>query len=157
MSRFENHSVVTDEALGRRFCRALDENGDTKSDVLREKIVEYVKSAEGETMDSIERRIEELTEEKQQLAEKRKRATRKEESKQARINELKDRCDDFRSDGDYDELLEEVVSLASRGADLHVVNDNTGKIDSLRALGSHESLEEVMQVIKDAAQADDGE
>jgi len=153
VSRFEHHSVKTDESLGRRFVRALDETGESKSDVLREAIVDYVESVEGNTTESIERRIEELLEEKQDIAEKRKRAARQEELKDARIDDLEERLDDLKSDGNYDDLLDEVVGLASRGADLHAINDKTGKLDRLRALGSHESLEEVIQTVNDAVQA----
>ncbi|KTG09521.1 hypothetical protein AUR64_17290 [Haloprofundus marisrubri] len=157
MSRFTNHSVVTDESLGRRFCRALDENGDTKSEVLRSKIVEYAEDTEGDTTDSLERRIEELREEKREHAEERKRAAREERLKEERIGDLEARLDDLRSEGDYDELFEAVVGLARSGANLRVVNDKTGKLDRLRALGSHDSLEEVIRAVNDTAKAGDGD
>lgn len=156
MSRFEHHSVQTDESLGRRFCRALDETGETKSEVLRAAIVEYVESAEGDTVDSIERRLDELREEKQEITEARKRETRREESVEARIDDLEVRLDELRAGGDHDELFDDLVDAVQSGADLDLIHDRTDKLERLRALGSYESIETAMQAVEDAVTAGDG-
>ena len=151
MTSHQHHSVQTGEDLGRRFASALLQNSDSKSDVLRDAIVSYVESTEGETVHSIERRIDELEEEKTELREEIESNRQEERQVDDRIETLKARRDELTAHGDHDELFAELVGLCEAGTDLSIVAAKTEKVDTVRQLGDYESTDAVIDAVEEAA------
>lgn len=147
----ERHSFVTDDDLGRRFVKTLRFNGDSKSEVLRDAIRDYVEKHEGETVESIERNIEKLKKKRDEKRDELRSLESEIDTLDSRIDDLEERLEEMRSLGDADELFEQLVEWKQSGADLWTVHANTDKIERMRRLGSYESVDEVIKEVEATA------
>lgn len=144
-------SARVPDSLKKRFDSALLETGDSATDVITDAIIQYVESVEGETVEAIQRKIGELEDEREEYEEEVARTQQQLESVDARLDDLRDRLDDLQAEGDHDELYEELVQLYEKGADLRAIDDATGRVETVRKLGSQDSIEEVIDAVAETA------
>lgn len=160
MTRSEETTTVgaqVSDSLYRRFSRAVDETNTSKSAVIRDAIQSFVSDVEGDTPSAIEDKIDDLREERERIEEEKQSLESSLSSTESRISDLEDRLSEMRSQGDVDELREDLVSSVQAGADLSVVDEKTDKVEAYRRLAGFDSVYEAMDDIeKRAAESNSG-